>query len=151
MTASHIAYFFSQVPACVCVSAAIPHINYSNWQMATGRLVFWPITNGHTAGLNRASFSLGHFSWRLSHSVTSQDPKQSHCHRWSSPPEVNQNKHSPNVKNSVCWSVCVCVCASLMDKRALCVCVCTVFVCFCVIRWKHLFPGDSVCVQQLLS
>lgn len=105
-------WIWAKVPACecvcVCVSESVASINYSNWQMATGRLVFWPITNGHTAGLNRASFSLGLPSWRLSHRVTSQDPKQSHRHRWGSPPEVNQNKQSPNVTGYV--RVCVCVC-----------------------------------------
>ena len=87
--------------ASVFASVTAPRINYSNWQMATGRLVFWPITNGHTAGLNRASFCLRRFSWRLSHSVTSQDPKQSHRHRWCcrSPPKQT-------IPKCVCLSLC---------------------------------------------
>ncbi len=91
--------------------------------MATGRLVFWPITNGHTAGLNRASFRLGHFSWRLSHSVTSQDPKQSHRHRWGCCLKSTKT-NNPQMSKVVC--VFVHVCAAHMNQKPpfLCVFVC---------------------------
>lgn len=123
--------------ASMFASVTIPCINYSNWQMATGRLVFWPITNGHTAGLNRASFGLGHFSWRLSHSVTSQDPKQSHCHGYGwCLKSTKTNNHQ--MSKGVCVRVYLCACecvfvhhTAVLRKQwaisrwfSLCVCVC---------------------------
>lgn len=129
--------------ASMFASVTIPCINYSNWQMATGRLVFWPITNGHTAGLNRASFGLGHFSWRLSHSVTSQDPKQSHRHRYGwCLKSTKTNNHQ--MSKGVCVRVYLCACecvfvhhTAVLRKQwaisrwfSLCVCVSTNLVCY---------------------
>lgn len=98
--------------------------------MATGRLVFWSITSGHTLGLNRASFRPGApLLTPPSHSVTSQDPKQSHRHRWGPAPKVNRKKQSPKCQKS-------CVCVGLTYGQ--------------IVQSDRLFPGASWSLSELI-
>lgn len=144
---------WANVPAC-WGSVTSPCINYSNWQMATGRLVFWPITNGHTAGLNRASFHPGHFSWRLSHSVTSRDPKQSHRHRWVCRLKSTKTNNPQMSKVEEC--VCACGCVWVRHAYEQNASISWVCMCVCMLRCGAkenygLFSGHLVCAWTMLA
>lgn len=85
--------------------------------MATGRLVFWPITNGHTAGLNRASF----LPWAFSPDASQCDksgPETESSPQVGPPPEVDQNNNNPQMSKVVCVFVSMC-----STHTHVCVCV----------------------------